>query len=271
MSTQPDTLRVVAWNLNHRKHPTAAAARQKWLQQAAADLLILPEPPKPAQGEEEANLREELTALGLTHGSWHYGAGRTNGLALVTRLPLQAVQASLPDAAGGDVSLHKFIHAQVDWHGPLHVLAVSVPTSARGDGHDKIAFVTALLRYIEAQGLHRRRTLLAGDFNLIFDKRFDMEPGARWPFDPWEFAAMQQLLDWGFVDSWRALHGAAPLYTWRMKYGYRLDHVLPSAALAPGLRSITADLSVVGTIAAGKPSDHAALLVELSAGRAGAQ
>ena len=73
----------------------------------------------------------------------------------------------------------------------------------------------------------------------------------------------QRLLDLGWVDAWRAVHGARREYTWfspRRGYGIRLDH----AFLSPAMAARLADCRYSQAEREAGLSDHAALVLDVA-------
>ncbi len=114
--------------------------------------------------------------------------------------------------------------------------------------------------------------VLAGDYNVV-PTGFDMYPSKSWGenalLQPESRAAFARLLAQGWTDAVRALHPAAPMYSfWDMKRqgwprdaGLRLDFLLLSPRLAPRLRAAGVDRDVRGRDNA---SDHAPVWAELA-------
>jgi exodeoxyribonuclease-3 len=106
---------------------------------------------------------------------------------------------------------------------------------------------------------------LAGDYNVVPTEQ-DIYPTRSWDRDalvqPESRAAFRRLLAQGWTDAIRALHPAAPMYTywdykrnrWPRDAGLRLDHLLLSPDVAKRLKDAGVDRDVRGQEGA---SDHA--------------
>ncbi|WP_165227400.1 exodeoxyribonuclease III [Aquisphaera insulae] len=113
--------------------------------------------------------------------------------------------------------------------------------------------------------------VLAGDFNVIPTEHDAYKP-ERWVHDalylPETRAAYHALLAQGWTDSLRALHPEAKIYTYwdyfrsafTRNAGIRIDHLLVSPALAPGLKAAGVDRDIR---AREKTSDHAPTWIEV--------
>jgi exodeoxyribonuclease-3 len=119
------------------------------------------------------------------------------------------------------------------------------------------------------QALEQQKPVVCcGDFNVAhtpIDLARPRVNEGQHGFTPEERAGFQNLLDAGFIDTFRHLHPGAPHhYTWWRQFGgarernigWRIDYILISAALLPRLRSATILPEVCG-------SDHCPVTVEL--------
>jgi exodeoxyribonuclease-3 len=107
-----------------------------------------------------------------------------------------------------------------------------------------------------AQKQRHSRAMILGDFNTGLDADTENEKFLH-------SAQFQRLLNLGWVDCYRAIHGDRREYTWYSpngNNGYRLDHIFLSSSLAPRLRDAQFDHEV-RTL---KLSDHSRLTVDLA-------
>jgi exodeoxyribonuclease-3 len=117
--------------------------------------------------------------------------------------------------------------------------------------------------------------VLAGDYNVVPTEadiwRGHHEQGNAL-LQPETRAAFQELLDQGWTDALRTVQPEGPLWTfwgylrhrWPNDKGMRLDHLLLSSVLAPGLTAAGVDREVRGQDGA---SDHAPTWVEVKTSR----
>ena len=113
--------------------------------------------------------------------------------------------------------------------------------------------------------------VLAGDYNVA-PTEIDIYPTRSWDKDaliqPKSRAAFASLVEQGWCDAIRELHGKERIYTfwdykrnrWPRDAGLRLDHLLLSPALAPRLAKAGVDKKIRGEDGA---SDHAPAWVVL--------
>ena len=125
-----------------------------------------------------------------------------------------------------------------------------------------------------AQGLidHGVPVALIGDFNVM-PTELDVHKPERWLddalFAPEVRAAWFRLVEQGWIDALRKIHGDAVIYTfwkyWRGSFerdaGLRIDHLLLSPSLAPRLAAAGVDRTPRGW---DKTSDHAPVWAELA-------
>jgi exodeoxyribonuclease-3 len=135
----------------------------------------------------------------------------------------------------------------------------------------KLKWFDRLIRHAETLLHSGEPVVLAGDFNVIptdmdvynpysFRKDALLQPESR--------EAWRRLIDQGWVDALRKVHGDKRIYTfwdyfrdhWQRDAGLRIDHLLLSDELAPQLRDANVDRWVRGQP---KASDHAPAWVKL--------
>jgi len=237
-------VRLVAWNIRSgggRRLPGIAGA----LAAHDADVLVLSE----FRTRPGAALLEALGTAGWPHAATTAPGGSRNGVAVVSRQPLEALPPPpLPRAEHAERWLELELRGS-----RFGLTALYVPTMI--SGLDKPAFWEALLA-ASAERLDRP-WLIAGDLNTGLhgiDERGATVGCAD---------AFQRLLDQGWIDAWRAIHGDRREYSWRSprrRYGIRLDH----AFLSPPLAERLVDCRYSQADREAGLSDHAALVLELA-------
>ena len=135
----------------------------------------------------------------------------------------------------------------------------------------KLAWFERLIAHARALKKATVPVILAGDFNVV-PTDLDIYPSKSWGNDallqPESRAAFRKLLKQGWTDCVGTLHPKEPMYSfwdymrnrWPRDAGLRIDAVLLSADLAPGLTAAGVDRWVRGKEAA---SDHAPVWAEL--------
>ena len=128
----------------------------------------------------------------------------------------------------------------------------------------KLAWYERLRAELDACCQPTEPILVVGDFNVAPDDRDVWDPAyfqGRLQFTPEEKAALQKLVDFGFVDCFRAKCAEGGHYTWfdyrtggfARNDGMRIDHVFATQPLAQRLQSVAFDKEPRGWEA---PSDH---------------
>lgn len=199
----------------------------------------------------------------------HVGQPAYNGVALVSRRPLEIVAQGLPDFDDGQ---RRLLAAR---SGGLCVVNVYVP-NGQAVGTDKyqykLAWLDALAAFLAKQLRDHPELAVMGDYNIAPEDRDVYDPAA------WEGAvlvsapereAFRSLLDLGLADGFRLFEQPAQSYSWwdyrqgafRRNHGLRIDHILMSEALARRCRTVAIDTAPRGWP---RPSDHAPVVAELA-------
>jgi exodeoxyribonuclease III len=195
-----------------------------------------------------------------------------NGVALLSRSPLEDVEKGLPGDPSDEHA--RYVEAVVSGPRPLRVASIYLP-NGNPIASEKFDYKLAWMRRLEA---HARALLdleevlvLAGDYNVI-PEPVDADDPASWLgdalFQPQSRSAFRALRWLGLTDAYMAADGAPGGYTfwdyqagaWRRNHGIRIDHLLLSPAAADRLRNVTIHKDMR---AADKPSDHVPVVAEL--------
>lgn len=217
--------------------------------------------------EDHAFPRAEIEAAG-----WHVafvGQKTYNGVAMLSRLPLEDVQFNLPNF---DDPQKRVITATV---GGVRVIGAYVVNGQALDSEKypyKLAWIDALIAYTREQLAQYPQLALVGDFNIAPEDR-DVHDPAKWANDvlvsPPERERFQALLDLGLKDSFRLFEQAEKSFSWwdyrmmgfRRNAGLRIDHVLLSDALAARCTGCEIDKEPRRLE---RPSDHAPVIATLT-------
>ncbi|MCW5888913.1 MAG: exodeoxyribonuclease III [bacterium] len=255
-------MRLVTWNVNGIR---ARLERVRaWIGEHGPDVLCLQE----TKIADDAFPHDAFTELGYyvaIHGqrSW-------NGVAILSRTPLDAVQRGFDD--GVEDAQARLIAATT---GGVRVVSAYVP-NGETIGSDKYAFklawMTRLGAWLRRIVPETPRLALCGDFNVA-PAELDVHDPARWIdtvlFTPEVREALETLRqDAGLVDVVRRLNPGQPCLSWwdyRMLAfpkgrGLRIDHIF----LTPALDALASAAGVDRNARKGaQPSDHAPVWVEL--------
>jgi len=238
-----------------------------WLAASAPDVAVLQE----IKSVDDAFPREPFESLGYrveTHGQKGF-----NGVAILSKLPLEDLSRGLPGDAGDEQA--RWIEATVIGARAVRVCGLYLPNGnpAPGPKYDyKLGWMDRLrLRAAKLLAVEEPAVLL-GDFNVI-PQREDAAKPDTWVTDalflPESRAAYRRIVNLGFTDALLA-RDPAPGFTfwdyqagaWQRNNGIRIDHVL----LSPQAADLLVDAGIEKGLRAGdKPSDHVPVWVELAA------
>jgi exodeoxyribonuclease III len=258
-------MRIATWNVNGIKARIEGLVT--WLKETSPDVVALQE----IKSVDEGFPAADIEALGYhvaTHGQKGF-----NGVALLSKMPLEDVRRGLP----GDESdvQSRYIEAVVSTaKGAVRIGGLYLP-NGNPLGTEKFTYKLAWMQRLEAHA----RTLLAleeplvlmGDYNVIPDP-VDAKTPAVWVndalFQPESRAAYRRLLGLGLTDAIRSGHPGAEVYTFwdyqagafQRNNGIRIDHLLLSPQAADRLVASGIDKFTRGWE---KPSDHVPVWVEL--------
>jgi exodeoxyribonuclease-3 len=258
-------LRIATWNVNSINARLETVLR--WFKEAAPDVAALQE----IKCVDEKFPREAFESLGynvVTHGQKSY-----NGVALLSKTPLEDVRRGLPGGDGDDHA--RYIEAVVSGPRPVRVGGLYLP-NGNPVGTEKFAYKLDWMARLNA---HARDLLaleeplvLAGDYNVIPEET-DADDPASWLgdalFQPESRAAFRALKWLGLTEAFTAIDGTPHSYTfwdyqagaWQRNHGIRIDHALLSPQAADRLKACVIHRHVRGW---DKPSDHVPVVIELA-------
>jgi exodeoxyribonuclease-3 len=258
-------MKIASWNINGVKARIDSALT--YLRQAVPDIVCLQEIKSVDEGF-PASAFEDLGYNIAVHGQKGF-----NGVAILSKLPLDDVKKGLPGGHGDDQA--RFIEATISV--PKGVVKVASIYAPNGNpiGSDKFSYKLAWLKRLQA---HARALLgeevpavLAGDYNIIPEPADAKRPEA-WTqdalFQRESRAAYRCLLNDGLTDAVRLCHPQPGVYTFwdyqagafQKDDGIRIDHLLLSPQAADRLTAAGVDRVTRGWE---KPSDHVPVWVDL--------
>ena len=262
-------MQIASWNVNSVR--TRLDQVLAWLEQIRPDLLCLQE----TKVDDPLFPREAFEAAGWQvniHGQKAY-----NGVALVSREPLEDVRcgfdAELPkDPDAVQLSEQKrVISARLDG---VRVLNLYVPngSSLKSEKYPyKLAWLSCLKRYLEAQSQRGEPLCMVGDFNIAPEARDIHDPdrltgGIMASAD--ERQALQAVLGERLHDVFRIFEPDAGHWSWwdyrtgawDRDRGWRIDHIYLCDDLLGLAKSCVIHKQVRGNA---QPSDHAPVMVDL--------
>lgn len=255
-------MRLVTWNVNSLK--VRLPRVEAWIDEVRPDVVALQE----TKLADDAFPALAFEALG--YESVHFGQGRWNGVALLSRVGLSSPRDNFADGIEPDHEA-RIVSATC---GGVRVSSVYVPNGrSLDDDHYryKLDWMERLRRHVEAEGSPTGSTVVMGDFNIAPDDRDVWDPaayeGATHVSVP-ERDSLQALVDWGMVDLFRLHHANGNLFSWwdyrdgafHRGRGMRIDLVLGTAAVASRCAWAVVDRN---SRKGEQPSDHAPVVVDL--------
>jgi exodeoxyribonuclease III len=249
-------VKIATFNINNVNRRLGNLLR--WLDTAAPDIVCL-------QELKSTNLAFPAKALRASgYGAVWNGERSWNGVAILARDSEPIVTRRALPGDGQDQQA-RYIEAAV--HGVL-VASLYAPNGNPQPGPKfayKLAWLERLIAHAASLNATGAPVVLAGDYNVV-PTDADIYATRSWKKDallqPQPRDAYRRLLAQGWTDALRALHPAAPIYTfwdykrqrWQRDAGLRIDHLLLNETLRPRLRDAGVDKDIRGEPDA---SDHA--------------
>jgi exodeoxyribonuclease-3 len=259
-------VRIATWNVNSIRSRIDRV--EAWLQRTDVDVLAIQE----TKATDAQFPFDRLRALGYEVA--HHGLNHWNGVAIVSRVGIEDVEASFPGAPGWGEPAVVEARALTAECGGVRVASVYVP-NGRGIGDPHMAYKLDWLAHLQAhaRGWVERgeAAALMGDWNIapqdedVWSMEYYLDKSH---VSPPERAAFQSFLDAGFVDVVRPHTPGPGTYTYwdytqlsfQKRRGMRIDFVLGTPAFADRVAGAAIDREERKGKGA---SDHAPVVVEL--------
>jgi exodeoxyribonuclease-3 len=258
-------MKIATWNVNSVRARVETVLA--WLKETQPDVACFQE----IKTTDDSFPKEAFEALGYNcavHGQKSY-----NGVAILSKRPIEDVRVGLPEGDGDDHA--RYLEALIPTgNGVVRVASIYAP-NGNPPGTDRFAYK---LNWLERLKRHAAQLLgyeeplvLTGDYNIIPMPEDCYDPKA-WMndalFQPESRAAYRKLLNLGLTDAFRACHADPHRYTfwdyqagsWQKDHGIRIDHILLSPQATDLLQGSAIDRRVRGWE---KPSDHVPIWAEL--------
>jgi exodeoxyribonuclease-3 len=217
---------------------------------------------------------DELAALG--YSSAVFGQAGRNGVAIVSRVPCEAVTRGFPGDPAPEQA--RVVTASVAGMHVVSVYVVNGKAVGSAEYELKLAWLDALAAWLRDGFDPASPLLVVGDFNVAPEDR-DVHDPDRWRgrnlcSEP-ERSRVRALVAWGLVDLLRLHEGGPGPFTWwdyragafHRGWGLRLDLALATRPVAERCTGVAVDRDErKPTFGEGKPSDHAPLVVSLRDG-----
>ena len=259
-------MKLATFNINGIK--ARIEALPAWLASAEPDVVCLQE----IKSVDDAFPRATFEDLGYrveTHGQKSF-----NGVAILSKLPLEDVTRGLP--GDPDDEQARWIEATVVGTRAVRICGLYLPNGnpAPGPKYDyKLGWMARMEARAKALLALEEPVVFCGDYNVIPQDADAARPDL-WTTDalalPQSRAAFRRLLALGLTDAFRARQPGPGHYTfwdyqagaWDRNNGIRIDHHLLSPQAADLLRDAQIDKQVR---AGDKPSDHVPVWIDLDA------
>jgi exodeoxyribonuclease-3 len=257
--------KIATWNINSIR--VRMPRLLEWLGEAEPDVVLLQE----IKVVDENFPTEEIGELGYNvavHGQKTY-----NGVAILSRSPIEDVTTGLPGNPGDDQA--RYIEA---FTGDVRVASIYLPNGnpAPGEKFDyKIAWMERLRDHAAALLQLEEAVVLGGDYNVC-PTDADVYDPAGWADDalcrPETRNRYRAVVNLGLTNAFRSLHPEPGPYSywdytggaWQKDFGLLIDHLLLSPQAADRLTAAGIDRKPRGRE---KPSDHTPVWCELSEGK----
>jgi exodeoxyribonuclease III len=260
-------MKIATYNINgiRARFETVTA----WLQAETPDVALLQE----TKIQDKDFPVAEIEALGYRvhiHGQKSF-----NGVALLSRLPVEDVVAGLP-GDDSDEQARWIEGTVIGDRRAVRVCGLYLPNGnpAPGPKYDyKLAWMDRLRARAADLIAAEEPALMAGDYNVIPEPADAARP-QDWVLDalhlPTTRAAFRRILNLGFTEAFRTLNPAPGHYSfwdfqrgsWERNDGIRIDHHLLTPEAADLLQGAWIDKAARGK---DKPSDHVPVWIELDA------
>jgi exodeoxyribonuclease-3 len=258
-------MRIATWNINSINQRVENVVA--WLKARTPDVVCLQE----IKCQTPAFPREPFEALGYNVAV--HGQKTFNGVAILSKLPLEDVTLGLP---GDDTDEQaRFLAATaVAPAGVVRIGCIYLPNGNPVDTEKypyKLKWMDRLAHYAREQMRMEEPLVLAGDYNVI-PTEADVHNPELWRGDalflPQTRAKFRSFASLGLTDAIRAVSTDPGLYTfwdyqagaWQKNNGIRIDHLMLSPQAADLLSAGGIDKHVR---AWEKPSDHVPVWIDL--------
>jgi exodeoxyribonuclease-3 len=262
------SLSVATWNVNSIRSRLEHLTH--YLNEVKPDVLLLQE----TKIEDEHFPREPIEDLGYNialHGQKTY-----NGVAILSRLPLEDVAVRLP---GETVDQARYIEASVSLpeNQALRVASVYVPNGQSPDSEKfpyKLGFLENLAQHLKQLHVQHELLVIGGDYNVAPYPIDVFDPAGldgTTCYHPAERERFRALLHLGYYDAFRTRYPETQAFSWwdyrqnsfQRNHGMRIDHLLLSPAAVDAMQDCTMHRA---ERTREKPSDHIPVMVTLKFG-----
>lgn len=259
---------VATWNVNSLKARLPRV--EAWLADVQPDVLCMQE----TKLADDAFPHDAMKALGYEGA--HFGQGRWNGVAIVSKVGLSDVMRNFAPSVEQDEEA-RIITAVC---GGVRISSVYVPNGRALDNDHyqyKLSWMARLREHLDATCAKSDDVIVTGDFNIAPEDRDVHDPkkfiGATHVSDA-ERKSLEKVCEFGLEDTFRRFHDEAGLFSWwdyrggdfHKGHGMRIDLVLASKSVADRSTWTVVDRNARK---GEQPSDHAPVLLEFESAKKG--
>ncbi len=259
-------MRIATFNINGVK--ARLPRLLEWLDTFDPDVACL---------QEIKSVDENFPRLEIEERGWHletHGQKSFNGVAFISKHPIEDIKRGLPAVGGGDDSEDeqaRYIEATIKG---VRIGCLYLPNGNPQPGPKfdyKLAWMDRLIDHARRLLDHEMPVVLVGDYNIIPEDRDCYDPVA-WAGDaltqPESRARFRALANLGYLDAIRQIHPDPVKYSywdyqrgaWQKDNGIRIDHVM----LSPQAQDILIGADVDrGPRGKEKASDHTPVWIDL--------
>ncbi|GAB4175268.1 MAG: exodeoxyribonuclease III [Wenzhouxiangellaceae bacterium] len=253
------TMKIASWNVNSLKVRLDQVL--DWMDQASPDVLGLQE----TKLTDDNFPTEVFSGRGLY--AVHAGQPAYNGVALISRSPIEDVVREIPGFEDPD---RRVIAGTIDGVRVINLYVINGRSTDDPMYQRKLEWLDAVRAWVAEELRQHPRLVVVGDFNIAPEDRDVHDPEA------WhekvlcstpEREALGRLLSLGLEDCYRLFDQPERVYSWydyrqlafRRKRGLRIDLILASEPLAS--RCVAAGIDLAPRRHQ-RPSDHAPVWAE---------
>ena len=262
-------MKIATWNVNSVR--TRLEHVTDWLTSNPVDVLCLQET-KVMDDSFPHSAFEEIGYRATISGQKSY-----NGVALISKAPLEAVSRGFTPIVGedkvGELDDQKRVITGIFNNVRIVNLYVPNGSSIGSEKYEyKLRWLNVLQDYLQAFLEESPNLLVCGDFNIAFEDKDIYNPEGKEKHimsSPTEREALQRhVLDLGLADAFRKFESGGGFFSWwdyragsfQRNRGWRIDHHYLSPALYERAKSCVIDVEPRERT---RPSDHTPVIVEI--------
>ena len=256
-------IRLATWNVNSLKARLERVT--EWIEDVQPDVLCLQE----TKMSDDAFPGLHFEAMG--YESAHYGPGRWNGVAIISKVGLTDIVTNF----AGDIEPDPDARIITATCSDIRVSSVYVPNGrAVDDPHYeyKLSWLDRLQQHLQIDTSPERDVIVTGDFNIAPTDADVHDPNKlamSTHVTEAERLRLTALEQWGLSDLFRHHHEGERLFSWwdyrsgdfHMGRGLRIDLIMGSPSMVERSNFVVVDRNARK---GPSPSDHAPVVVDLT-------